>query len=252
MTIYGYARVSTVQQDLKLQTDALERAGVPPLNIRSEKQSGKSTKNRPVWNLLKEELVAGDVVYVHKLDRLGRSMVDVMSIVEFFKENGIYLVVLDAGIDTRKDEEDGMAGLMTKALMTILALMAEMERTFIAERTRPAIEQAKANGVPFGRKEKNKEIYEIAVNEYALSNGKLSINDIVKKYGSSISKATFCRRLKEYGDYSEAIEKFNQGMDLDQVIADGGTDKDGKLILNEKKFNKLLIQYQRKEGYFAE
>ncbi|MFB5089172.1 recombinase family protein [Psychrobacillus sp. PGGUH221] len=84
-TTYGYARVSIVQQDLGLQVEALTKAGVDPKNIYSEKMSGKDAKNRTEWNRLKDRLVTGDLVVVHKLDRLGRSMVDVMSIVEYFK-----------------------------------------------------------------------------------------------------------------------------------------------------------------------
>lgn len=203
-TIYGYARVSTVQQDLTLQTQALENAGVPSENIFSEKISGKSTKNRVQWNALKDRLVTGDVVYVHKLDRLGRSMVDVMTIVEYFKDNGIYLVVLDAGIDTRKDSDEGMAGLMNKALMTILSLMAEMERTWIQERTKPAIEQARKNGVKFGRPESNKELYEKAVQEFIEADGTKTVAQVIKGYGQDstgkdrLTEATFFRRLKEY------------------------------------------------------
>lgn len=206
--IYGYARVSTVQQDLGLQFDALTKAGVPKENIYSEKMSGKEAKNRVEWNRLKDLLVAGDTVFVHKLDRLGRSMVDVMSIVEFMKAKGIFLVVLDAGIDTRKDGEDGLAGLMTKALMTILSLMAEMERTFIIERTKPAIEQAKKKGVKFGRPVANKKLYDMAIKEFL--KGDITVPQLIKDFGKDdkgkdlITQATFWRRLKAYQE-SEGI-----------------------------------------------
>lgn len=202
-TTYGYARVSVVQQDLGLQVEALIKAGVDPKNIYSEKMSGKDAKNRIEWNRLKDLLVTGDLVMVHKLDRLGRSMIDVMSIVEYFKEKGIYLVILDAGIDTRNDGED-KDGLMTKALMTILSLMAEMERTFIMERTKPAIEEAKKNGVKFGRPSVNKKIYEKAVKEFIEADGKITVAQLIKDYGKDangkdiLTQATFFRRLKEY------------------------------------------------------
>lgn len=203
-TTYGYARVSIVQQDLGLQVEALTKAGVDPKNIYSEKMSGKDAKNRTEWNRLKDRLVTGDLVVVHKLDRLGRSMVDVMSIVEYFKEKGIYLVVLDAGIDTRNNSEDSLTGQMTKALMTMLSLMAEMERTFIIERTKPAIEEAKKNGVKFGRPSVNKKIYEKAVKEFIKADGKITVAQLIEDYGKDpngkdlLTQATFFRRLKEY------------------------------------------------------
>ena len=214
-TIYGYARVSTVQQDLTLQVNALLNAGVPAENIFSEKMSGKNTKDRPEWrklegsqNLKEGEpmngiLKQGDTLIVCKLDRLGRSVSDVTRIVDKFQENGIFLVVLDSGIDTRK-QGDGMDGLMTKALITLLSLMAEMERTFIIERTKPALAEAKKRGVRFGRPEVNKNLYEKAVKEYIEANGTKSVPQIIKEYGVDesgkdlISQPTFFRRLKAY------------------------------------------------------
>ena len=205
-TIYGYTRVSIAQQDLGIQMEALLKAGVPAPNIFTENLSGENAKNRIEWNTLKDRLVKGDVVYVYKLDRLGRSMVDVMNIVQYFKENGIFLVILDVGIDTRKENSEEMDGLMTLALMKILALMAEMERTFIMERTKPAIEQAKKNGVKFGRPSSNKKLYEKAVKEFVEANGAKTVAQIIAEYGKNsegkdiLTSATFFRRLKEYKD----------------------------------------------------
>lgn len=214
-TIYGYARVSTVQQDLTLQTQALEKAGVPTENIFSEKISGKTTKNRPEWRMLEGTeklkegepmngiLKAGDTLFVTKLDRLGRSVMDVTRIVDKFQENGIFLVVLDSGIDTRK-QGDGMEGMMTKALIVLLSLMAEMERTFIMERTKPAIENAREKGVKFGRPASNKGLYEKAVKEFVDANGTKTVAQIIKEYGRDsegkdlLTESTFFRRLKEY------------------------------------------------------
>lgn len=217
MTVYGYARVSTVDQSLALQIEALVKAGVPVENIFSEKLSGKNTKQRPEWSRLEGTeklkdgqkmdgiLQAGDVLYVTKLDRLGRSVSDVTRIVEKFQENGIFLVVTDQGIDTRKIGS-GMEGMMTKALMVLLSLMAEMERTFIMERTRPAIEQAKKNGVKFGKPFGKVDLYNKAVEEYLAEGNTKSIPEILKSYGTEfkdgkpkdiLTEATFYRRLKK-------------------------------------------------------
>lgn len=214
---YGYGRVSTVQQDLALQIQALLNAGVSTENIYSEKLSGKNTRERPEWRKLEGNerlkegekmdgiLKTGDTLFVHKLDRLGRSVSDVTRIVDKFQENGIFLVVIDSGIDTRK-QGNGMEGMMTKALITLLSLMAELERAFIAERTKPAIEQAKKNGVKFGRPASNKKLYEKAVKEFVEADGTKTVPQIIKEYGQDnegkdiLTQATFFRRLKEYKD----------------------------------------------------
>lgn len=214
-TIYGYARVSTVQQDLSLQIDALLKAGVPAENLFTEKMSGKNTKDRPEWqklegsqNLKEGEpmnglLKQGDTLMVSKLDRLGRSVSDVTRIVDKFEANGIFLVVLDSGIDTRK-RGDGMEALMTKALITLLSLMAEMERTFIIERTKPAIADARQRGVKFGRPQTNKNLYQKAVKEYIDAHGTKTVPQIIAEYGCDesgkdlLTQATFFRHLKKY------------------------------------------------------
>lgn len=190
--IYGYARVSTAQQDLELQLTALRKAGVPEENIYSEKFSGKSMKNREQINELISKLEKGDTLIVHKLDRLGRSVSQVTSLVDQLTEEGKYLVVLDAGIDTRLNE--GMAGMMTKALITLLGLMAEMERTFIEERTQAGIQKARESGVKFGAKRKKTKEYEMAVEKYLT--GDYTVPQVLGMF-TDLSEATFYRRLRE-------------------------------------------------------
>jgi DNA invertase Pin-like site-specific DNA recombinase len=190
--VYGYARVSTVQQDLELQIGALVKAGVPEENVFKEKYSGKTIEDRKQLNLLLDTVKAGDTIFVHKLDRLGRSVSQVTSLVDQLTKDGVFLVVLDAGIDTRKNGA-GIEGLMTKALITLLGLMAEMERTFILERTKPAIEQAKKNGVKFGAKAKHTKEYAMAVDLYL--QGGLTVPEVLSKF-SVCQEATFYRRLK--------------------------------------------------------
>jgi DNA invertase Pin-like site-specific DNA recombinase len=199
--LFGYARVSTVQQDLALQVEAIMKYGVLADDVYTDKLSGKEMDNRTSLQELLSKVKEGDTIVVHKLDRLGRSVAQVMSLVDELNKKGIYLVVIDAGIDTRNDE--GMAGMMTKALMTLLSLMAEMERTFILERTKPAIAQAKARGVKFGRPKAAKDLYLMAVKEYEEANGTLTVNQVLKKYGTVNGKdvltpATFYRHLKAY------------------------------------------------------
>lgn len=200
--IYGYARVSTIQQDLHLQIETIKNWGVSTDNIFFDKLSGKNM-DRPQFQEMLDVLEPGDTVVVHKLDRLGRSVSQVTSLVDRFSKEGIYIVVIDAGIDTRKNGS-GIEGLMTKALITLLGLMAEMERTFILERTKPAIAEAKKNGVKFGRKEKHHNLYERAIEEYLSPENKKSIPQIIKSYGTDdkgndlLAQSTFYRKMKAY------------------------------------------------------
>jgi DNA invertase Pin-like site-specific DNA recombinase len=245
--VYGYARVSTVQQDLEIQKTAIEMAGVTPENIFTDKLSGKNMERENLQKLL-SIVEKGDTIIVHKLDRLGRSVSQVMSLVDELQTKGIYLVVINANIDTRRDE--GMAGMMTKALMTILSLMAEMEREFILERVQAGVETAKQNGVEFGRPQVNKDLYELAIVDY-LENGMTS-TQIIKKYGKgsngkdNITEATLFRRVREYQSYQKAIQSYLESgktKSIDELIAEGEhkTIKgELKPVLKAKKLTKML------------
>lgn len=191
--IYGYARVSTVQQDLQGQIDAMKKAGLTEEVIHCEKMSGKNMDDRAVLKAIIASLEPGDTIMVHKLDRLGRSVSEVTRLIDDLLHEGKHVMVLDANIDTRNDE--GMSGIMTKALITLLGLMAEMERVFILERTKGGRERAMAAGVKFGRKPVKKEIYEMAVDDYLT--GHYTVPLLLKKYGNEITEATFYRRLKK-------------------------------------------------------
>ena len=245
--IYGYARVSTLHQDLQIQLNAIEMAGVEPENIYADKKSGKNMEREALTELL-SVIKTGDTLIVHKLDRLGRSVSQVMTLVDDLKNRGIFLVVINANIDTRRDE--GMAGIMTKALMTLLSLMAEMEREFILERVHAGMETAKQNGVQFGRPEVNKDLYELAIQDYL--EGGLTSTQIIKKYGKgsngkdNITEATLFRRVREHQAYQKAIESFiasGKVKSVEELIAEGEhkTIKgELKPVLKAKKLTKLI------------
>lgn len=192
--LYGYARVSTVHQDLNVQTDRLKAFGVPEENIYSEKMSGKEVEGRSALAAVMDVMEKGDTLVVHKLDRLGRSVSQVTTMIDKILREEKNIVVIDANIDTRT-ESNGMSGMMTKALITLLGLMAEMERTFILERTMAGREQAKKRGVKFGRKLSKPQLYDMAIAEYESTD--ISVSNLVKKYGGEITEATFYRRLKQ-------------------------------------------------------
>ena len=245
--VYGYARVSTVQQDLNIQTTAIELAGVEPENIFKDKLSGKNMEREQLQELL-SIIETGDTIIVHKLDRLGRSVSQVMSLVDELQSKGIFLVVINANIDTRRDE--GMAGIMTKALMTVLSLMAELERAFIMERVQAGVESAKVNGSTFGRPVVNKNTYDMAVQDYL--SGELNSAQIIKKYGKDsagkdlVTEATLFRRVREYQAYQKAIDSYIESgktKSVEELIAEGEhkTIKgELKPVLKAKKLTKML------------
>ena len=139
---YGYARVSTNDQDLTLQVDALEKANCTV--IRKEKVSGTKLDNREELNTLIEFLREGDELVITRIDRLARSLRDLQNIVHLLNKKGVTLVATDQPIDTSSS-----AG---KAFLDMLGVFAEFETNLRRERQAEGIKKAKANGVYKGRK----------------------------------------------------------------------------------------------------
>lgn len=142
MTIYGYARVSTIDQDLAIQEAALLAAGCEV--IRSEKKSGTSTSGRTELATLLEFVRKGDTVMVTRIDRLARSVVDLHEIVQTLTEKEVAFRATEQPIDT-----SSAAG---KAFLSMLAVFAEFETNLRKERQIEGIRAAKARGVYKGRK----------------------------------------------------------------------------------------------------
>ena len=139
---YGYARVSTNDQDLTLQIDALEKAGCSV--IRKEKVSGTKLDNREELNTLLDFIREGDELVVTRIDRLARSLRDLQNIVHLLNKKGVNLVATDQPIDTSTS-----AG---KAFLDMLGVFAEFETNLRRERQMEGIEKAKEKGVYKGRK----------------------------------------------------------------------------------------------------
>src|SRR6476620_8279234 len=139
--LYGYARVSSADQDLSIQRTALKAAGCRV--IRAEKASGTSRNGRTELETLLQSLTAGDMLVVNRIDRLARSMRDLQNIVHELREKGAHLKATEQPVDT-----GSAAG---KAFLDMLGVFAEFETNLRRERQMEGIQAAKARGVYKGR-----------------------------------------------------------------------------------------------------
>lgn len=139
---FGYARVSTADQDPAMQIAALKAYGIPEDQIHWETASGGSM-DRKVLARLKKILREGDTLVVWKVDRLGRTVAGVVDAMKWIEDRGIHFVSLTEKLDTSTS--------MGKALFHIMATMAQLERDLISERTKTGMAAAKAAGKRFGK-----------------------------------------------------------------------------------------------------
>ena len=178
---FGYARVSTDDQNLDLQRDALNRAGCDRLY--EEKASGKSA-DRPQLEECLADLREGDTLTVWRLDRLGRSLPDLVRIVGELEKRGVGFESLSERIET--------VSAAGKLIFHVFAALAEFERNVIRERTQAGLTAARARGRCGGRKPKigDKERREIQVLYDAKT---VPVTDIAKRYG--VSRTTLYKHL---------------------------------------------------------
>ena len=179
--LIGYARVSTDDQNLHLQRDALERAGCQV--IYEDKASGKNTERSELEGCLKV-LRSGDTFVVWRLDRLGRSLGDLVKLVTTLEEKGIEFESLQEKIET--------TSASGKLVFHVFAALAEFERNLISERTRAGLKAARARGRLGGRKPKlkQKDIREIKA---LLKDPNIPVSDIAKRFG--VSRTTIYNRV---------------------------------------------------------
>ena len=143
MRLFGYARVSTSQQSLDIQINALRDAGVQDNRIFTDIATG-SNAERDGLKLLRLKVEEGDLILVKKLDRLGRDTADMIQLINEFDALGVSIRFIDDGISTE--------GTIGRMVVTILSAVAQAERHRILERTNEGRIDAKAKGVKFGRK----------------------------------------------------------------------------------------------------
>jgi len=142
MTSWGYARVSTVDQDTAPQFDALRRAGIDEAHIVTDHASG-TREDRPGLVQLLEQLQPGDVLTVWKLDRLGRSLAHLISLVDELGKRGVEFRSLTDALDTTTPGG--------RLMFHIVGAVAQFEREITVERTKAALALAKRSGRPLGR-----------------------------------------------------------------------------------------------------
>ncbi len=186
--LVGYARVSTKDQNLELQLDALSKAGCEI--IFQEKASGIKA-DRPELEKMMAQLRKGDVVCIYKLDRLGRSLKNLLNLVADFEKREVGLRSLTDSIDTTTPQG--------RLILNIFASLAEFERDLIRERTKAGLESARARGRKGGRRsglsaeaQKKSMLAEMYYKEE-----KLGVDEIAKTIG--VSKMTLYKYLRLRG-----------------------------------------------------
>ena len=180
--IFGYARVSTEQQNLDRQLDALKKYGVDM--IYNEKMTGMK-RDRPELAKLIDRITEGDTVVIESLSRLGRSTKDLIELTELFQSKGVHLVSLKEQIDTSTSTG--------KLLFTLMSAIAQFERDVIADRTREGLRAARARGRTGGRPRMDSTAVQRAIKLYTTQ--QYSIKEIEELTG--VKKSTLYRKLPE-------------------------------------------------------
>lgn len=153
--IFGYARVSTEEQSLSRQIDALEQFGIDELL--TEKMTG-TKKDRPELSRLLDKVRQGDTIVVESLSRLGRSTKDLLALVEQFDRQGIIFVSLKESID--------ISNPTGKLLLTVLSALCQFERDLTVQRTNEGLQAARARGRKGGRPPKDQRTIDKALKLY--------------------------------------------------------------------------------------
>lgn len=151
--IYGYARVSSREQNEDRQIEALKNFGVSTENIIVDKCSGKDTERDGYQYLKRQILRSGDTLVIKELDRLSRNKNDIKQELEFFKEKGVHIRILDipTTLTDFPPEQMWVMDMINAILIEVLGSIAENERNKIRSRQREGITAAKNKNVKFGR-----------------------------------------------------------------------------------------------------
>ena len=192
--VYGYVRVSSVEQNEDRQILAMEKE-VAAGNIFMDKQSGKDF-HRADYEKMVSKMQKGDLLYIMSIDRLGRNYTEIQNQWRMLtKEIGIDICVLDMPLLDTRNGKDLMGTFIADLVLQILSFAAENERENIRKRQKQGIAAAKKRGVSFGRPE-----VPVPDNFGEITkkweSGQISFNNAVQE--CNMSQATFYRRLREY------------------------------------------------------
>lgn len=195
MNVYGYVRVSSVDQNEGRQLIALRKKAVPDKNLFTDKQSGRDF-DRPQYKQLIRKLKPGDLLYIQSIDCLGRNYEEIQRQWRILtKEIGVDICVLDMPLlDTRRGG-DLMGTFIADLVLQILSFVAQNERENIKKRQAEGIAAAKAKGIQFGRpKVPVPADFVKIVGQW--EKRQLSISDVLNQ--CDMSESTFYRKLRAY------------------------------------------------------
>ena len=195
MTVYGYVRVSSVDQHEDRQMIAMSGLNIPLGQIYTDKLSGKDFE-RPAYRALLRKLCRGDLLFILSIDRLGRNYDEIQNQWRILtKERGVDIAVIDMPLLDTRNNKDLMGTFIADIVLQILSFVSENERSVIRSRQAEGIAAARARGVKFGRPfKKPPDNFGILVKRW--KRGKLSVSDILAQTG--LKKATFFRRLRDF------------------------------------------------------
>lgn len=195
--IFGYIRVSSIDQNEERQLVAMAEAGVPDKNLYMDKQSGKDF-DRPQYKKMVRRMRKGDLLYVLSIDRLGRNYEDIQNQWRILtKETGVDICVIDMPLLDTRNGKDLMGTFIADLVLQILSFVAQSERENIRKRQAQGIAAAKARGVRFGRPSKHAPTdFVRIVREWEAE--QITFEEALERTG--MPAATFYRRLKEFRD----------------------------------------------------
>lgn len=193
--VYGYVRVSSIDQNEDRQMIAMSDNNVPKGNVYIDKQSGKDFE-RPQYKKLVKKLKAGDLLYILSIDRLGRNYEEIQKQWRILtKDIGIDICVIDMPLLDTRNGKDLMGTFIADLVLQILSFVAQSERENIKKRQAQGIAAAKAKGVKFGRPESPlPENFDKIIKDW--DKGNISTADALKF--CDMSTSTFYRRRREY------------------------------------------------------
>ena len=193
--VYGYVRVSSIDQNEDRQLIVMNENNVPKGNVYIDKQSGKDFE-RPQYKKLAKKLKKGDLLYILSIDRLGRNYEDIQKQWRILtKDIGIDICVIDMPLLDTRNGKDLMGTFIADLVLQILSFVAQSERENIKKRQAQGIAAAKAKGVKFGRPMAPiPNGFDVYLSKWG--KGQMTTTEILDLTG--LSKSTFYRKVRDY------------------------------------------------------